>query len=76
MLKGYLVNTLSNRLDVLLDTFRAFSVFRGKWFTDCSHAIALNNGRVALALALYALDIGAGDEVITTCRSFTASASC
>ncbi|GFE58631.1 DegT/DnrJ/EryC1/StrS aminotransferase family protein [Geobacter sp. AOG1] len=45
-------------------------------FTGCSHAIALANGTVALELALYALGIGPGDEVITTSRTFIASASC
>ena len=40
------------------------------------HAIALTNGTVALELALYALDVGPGDEVILTPRSFIASASC
>ncbi|MFZ4856353.1 MAG: DegT/DnrJ/EryC1/StrS family aminotransferase [Desulfuromonadaceae bacterium] len=45
-------------------------------YTDCSHAIALANGTVALELALYALGIGPGDEVITTSRTFIASASC
>ena len=44
--------------------------------TGSSHAIALANGTVALELALYALGIGPGDEVITTCRTFIASASC
>lgn len=41
-----------------------------------SHAIALANGTLALELALYALGIGSGDEVITTSRTFIASASC
>ncbi|MBX9454638.1 MAG: DegT/DnrJ/EryC1/StrS aminotransferase family protein [Rhizobium sp.] len=40
------------------------------------HAIALANGTVALDLALHALDLRAGDEVIVTPRSFVASASC
>jgi dTDP-4-amino-4,6-dideoxygalactose transaminase len=39
------------------------------------YAVALMNGTVALEAALYALDIGPGDEVITTCRTFIASAS-
>lgn len=39
------------------------------------HAIALHNGTLALELALYAFGIGAGDEVITTSRTFIASAS-
>lgn len=45
-------------------------------FTGCKHAIALANGTVALELALEALGIGAGDEVIVTSRTFIASASC
>lgn len=40
------------------------------------YGIALANGSLALELALIAYDIGEGDEVIVTCRSFMASASC
>lgn len=45
-------------------------------YCGCKHGIALANGTVALELALYALGIGPGDEVITTSRTFIASASC
>ncbi len=45
-------------------------------FIGCKHAIALANGSVALELALYAMGIGSGDEVIVPSRSFIASASC
>lgn len=40
-----------------------------------SRAIALMNGTVALELALLALGVGPGDEVITTPRTFIASSS-
>ncbi len=43
---------------------------------DCRYAVALANGSVALELALYALGIGPGDEVIVPSRTFVASASC
>lgn len=41
-----------------------------------SHGVALANGTLALELALRVLDIGDGDEVIVTPRSYFASASC
>ncbi|MEP3561390.1 MAG: DegT/DnrJ/EryC1/StrS family aminotransferase, partial [Marinobacter sp.] len=44
-------------------------------FADSEYAIALANGTVALDLALKALDIGEGDEVVVTPRTFLASAS-
>jgi dTDP-4-amino-4,6-dideoxygalactose transaminase len=44
-------------------------------FCSCRHAVALANGTVALELALVALGIGPGDEVITSSRTFMASAS-
>ena len=40
------------------------------------HAISLANGTLALELALRALGVGLGDEVVVTPRSFVASASC
>src|ERR1700692_925606 len=45
-------------------------------FAGCKHAIALANGTVALETALKALGVNPGDEVITTSRTFIASASC
>lgn len=45
-------------------------------YVGCRHAIALANGSVALELALHALDVGPGDDVIVPARSFMASASC
>lgn len=49
---------------------KEFAVFAGTEF-----AIALANGTVALDLALQALGIGEGDEVIVTSRTFLASVS-
>jgi dTDP-4-amino-4,6-dideoxygalactose transaminase len=45
-------------------------------YTGSRHAVAVANGTVALELALQALGIGAGDEVIVPSRTFIASASC
>ena len=44
-------------------------------FSETTFAIALSNGTVALDTALHALDIGHGDEVIVTSRTFLASVS-
>ncbi len=44
-------------------------------WVGCDHAVALSNGTLALDVALKALAIGEGDEVITTPRTFLASAS-
>lgn len=44
-------------------------------FVGTLHAVAVANGTVALDLALKALDVGAGDDVIVTSRTFLASAS-
>lgn len=43
--------------------------------TDSNYAVALGNGTLALDLALKALDVGVGDEVIVTPRTFLASVS-
>ena len=45
-------------------------------YVGTRHAIALANGTVALELALRCLNIGPGDEVVITPRTFIASASC
>lgn len=45
-------------------------------YVGVRHAITLANGTLALELALYALDIGLGDEVVVPSRTFIASASC
>ncbi|HEB95773.1 MAG TPA: DegT/DnrJ/EryC1/StrS aminotransferase family protein [Sedimenticola thiotaurini] len=45
-------------------------------FCQAEYAVALANGTLALELALRALGVGQGDEVIVTARSFIASASC
>ena len=39
-------------------------------------AVALSNGTVALDIALKAMNIGAGDEVVVTPRTFISSVSC
>lgn len=57
------------------DEGRAFETEFAAW-AGVPHAIALNNGTVALEAALRALDIGPGDEVVVTPRSFMASVSC
>jgi dTDP-4-amino-4,6-dideoxygalactose transaminase len=45
-------------------------------YTGCKYAVAMANGTLALELALHALGIGPGDEVIVPSRTFIASASC
>lgn len=45
-------------------------------YVGTKHAVCVANGTLALELALYALGIGSGDDVITTSRTFIASASC
>ena len=53
---------------------RSFEKEYATWL-GCRHAIVVANGTVALDLALIALDIGPGDEVIVTSRTFLASVS-
>ena len=44
-------------------------------FVNTEYAVALGNGTLALDLALVALEVGIGDEVIVTSRTFLASVS-
>ncbi|PJG48144.1 aminotransferase [Sphingobium sp. LB126] len=70
----------------ILETGRVNSMIHGEQtrmfeaefaaFCGVPHAIAVSNGTVALELALRALEIGPGDEVILPSRSFFASAAC
>lgn len=53
------------------------TAFEAEYAAWCgtSHAIALANGSLALSAALLAVGVGRGDEVITTSRTFVATAS-
>ena len=67
---------LSNRVnywtgDVCREFEREFASF-----ADSRHAVAVANGTLALDVALKALRVGPGDEVIVTPRTFIASISC
>ena len=53
---------------------RQFETEFAEW-ADSKYAIAMGNGTLALDVTLQALDIGAGDEVIVTPRTFIASIS-
>ena len=66
----------SNRVNYWTgDECRLFEREFADW-VGTRHAIALMNGTVALDVALKALGIGPGDEVVVTPRTFIASASC
>ncbi|MFA5702711.1 MAG: DegT/DnrJ/EryC1/StrS aminotransferase family protein [Advenella sp.] len=66
---------LSNKVNYWTGTkCREFEKAFAAW-TDTAHAIAVSNGTLALDLAFKALDIGPGDEVIVTSRTFLASVS-
>lgn len=57
------------------DVGRTFEREFAAW-AGAKHAVALANGTLALDVALKALGIGPGDEVIVTPRTFIASISC
>ena len=67
---------LSNKVNYWTGTeCRSFEKEFATW-ADCTHAVALSNGTLALDVALKALGIGPGDEVVVTPRTFIASVSC
>jgi dTDP-4-amino-4,6-dideoxygalactose transaminase len=67
---------LSNRVNYWTgDEARAFEREFAAW-SGSGHAVALANGTLALEVALHALGIGPGDEVVVTPRTFLASVSC
>lgn len=67
---------LSNRVNYW--TGQACREFEKEFAAWCGtkHAVALANGTLALDVALKGLDIGPGDEVVVTPRTFIASVSC
>jgi dTDP-4-amino-4,6-dideoxygalactose transaminase len=67
---------LSNKVNYWTGTeCREFEKEFAAW-CGVSHAVALANGTLALDVALKALNIGPGDEVVVTPRTFLASVSC
>ncbi|WP_296443229.1 DegT/DnrJ/EryC1/StrS family aminotransferase [Rhodoferax sp. UBA5149] len=67
---------LSNKVNYWTGTeCREFEKEFATW-AGTSHAVALSNGTLALDVALKALGIGPGDEVVVTPRTFIASVSC
>ena len=66
---------LSNKVNYWTgDVGRQFELEYARW-SGTTRAVALANGTLALDIALKALDIGEGDEVIVTPRTFIASVS-
>jgi dTDP-4-amino-4,6-dideoxygalactose transaminase len=67
---------MSNRVNYWTGTeTREFEKEFAAW-CGTAHAVALANGTLALDLALKALGVGPGDEVVVTPRTFIASISC
>ncbi|WP_313026050.1 DegT/DnrJ/EryC1/StrS family aminotransferase [Pseudomonas lopnurensis] len=66
---------LSNRVNYWTgQECREFEKEFAGW-AEAEYAVALGNGTLALDAALKALQVGAGDEVVVTSRTFLASAS-
>lgn len=67
---------MSNKVNYWTGTeTREFEKEFAAW-SGTAHAVALANGTLALDVALKALGIGSGDEVVVTPRTFIASISC
>lgn len=67
---------LSNKVNYWTGTeCREFEKEFAHW-SETRYAVALSNGTLALDVALKALGIGPGDEVVVTPRTFIASVSC
>ena len=67
---------MSNKVNYWTGTeTREFEKEFAKW-CGTVHAVALANGTLALDVALKALGLGPGDEVVVTPRTFIASISC
>ncbi|OED36842.1 aminotransferase [Chromatiales bacterium (ex Bugula neritina AB1)] len=66
---------LSNKVNYWTGKEARFFEAEFATFFGTRYSVALANGTLALDLALYALDVGVGDEVVVTPRSFIASAS-
>lgn len=67
---------LSNKVNYWTGTeCREFEKEFAAW-AETRYAVALSNGTLALDVALKALGVGPGDEVVVTPRTFMASVSC
>ncbi len=67
---------LSNKVNYWTGTeCREFEKEFASWI-GTAHGLALSNGTLALDVALMAMGIGPGDEVVVTPRTFIASISC
>ncbi|MDD2228289.1 MAG: DegT/DnrJ/EryC1/StrS aminotransferase family protein [Candidatus Cloacimonetes bacterium] len=72
-------------IDAVVGVLRSGMLVQGKWvetlenniadYLHAKHAIAVSNGTASLHLALIALGIGAGDEVIVPAFSYMATAN-
>lgn len=58
--------TLGPNLKKFEDKFAAYS--------DCKYAVGISSGTKALHIALEAMEVGPGDEVITVCNTYVATA--